>query len=149
MKFAKLIIVSIVMIFSLQYAHADILTDKSTYIGNAVNPDNPFVVCAVQKSATIAYGNTRKIMAYAYSAPVGDKNPPEIAMIVFATQNNDTAERSLLQLHLKSLDKEKKWQYVSASSGEIYLFSTQVSSIAQLKDVQNKLIAQVDISECN
>lgn len=149
MKFAKAIIIAMTMVFSLQSAIANILTDKSTYIGNdAVKPENPFLVCAVQKSVAIAYGDTRKVLAYAYSAAVGDNRPPEIAMVVFATQNTDSAKRNSLQLHLKSLDSQKKWQFVGTDS-EIYLFSTKVDSVAELKDSENNLVTKVDISECN
>jgi hypothetical protein len=129
-------------------AFASDLTDKSTYIGTASAPNNPFVVCVVEKAVHSAFGAERAILVYSHSAPVGEARPPEFALVAFVTQKKSDGKRNILRVELRSTDLEKKWQFVRAASGEIFLFSKRVSSQAVLKDASGNTVTSLDISKC-
>lgn len=128
--------------------HADELENKSTLIGDSTNPKSEFIVCAAQKAVATAHGTDRKILVYAHVAPVGKEIPPTVVSLMFVTQVIETGKKNIIQLELTSTDTEKKWQYVTDESGEIYFFSAKVSASAQLKSSSNDLIANVDLTDC-
>jgi len=142
---------SLLLLFVTTQVLAQDLSNKSTLIGDAISPSNPFVVCIVKKGIEAAYENSRKVLVYGYSGPVGNDNPPQTASITFVTEIIANGIRNEVSIELKSTDVIRKWQYFRDSSNELYLFSTSVSPIAILKDADSDLPdwgVSFDISSC-
>lgn len=130
--------------------HASALAYKSTEIGqNSHAPKNTFLTCTVEHGLKAAFGNTRSVFAYSMTVPVpiDAKNPTVVSLRFISADTASARER--LQVYLTSTDTQERWRMATNSWGEIFYYSSGVSSAAQLISADGQtLLAKFDISDC-
>lgn len=149
---AKMRINAIVLFVGLMLgitAGASDLKNVNTFFGsNGLKPENKVLKCIVDTGVLATFGQDRTILAYSHGEPVGDNDAPAKVAIIFIT-TDQFDNREILKVILESTDSEKHWQYVRGATGEVYLFSTTVSSKAVLtkKDGVTEIV-KFDILNC-
>ncbi len=123
------------------------LSNVSLLIESSADPQNPFVDCAVAKAVT-SLGAAYSLYRVMDAVPVETSMPSEYAKLRFITQNSVTGKKNIFAVQMRSLDQAKKWQYVAASSGRIFLYSTSVFEEASILNSSTEKLGTVDLINC-